>query len=617
MVVSLKILVPPREQKKQRHGFRVFSFDDATTVADAAKLAATHFKVDDDPSTYALYDIMALVWLPVARSLSSLNLEPFTTLELHNRPILAKVVVDGTESLRPIAPEMNVNVIVQELTRHSAFKKPPSKPLALFAGKSSTPLEMTQSLVMQKVKADAELLSLKENSKAPSGPTFGVHLKTLVFPATPHLVPVLVQQCISYIESKALKSEGIFRLSGSANEIQSLKKSFDKGERVDLSSYKSEHVISGLLKLFLRELAEPVIPYHMYDAFAAVAMFRDNEELKIAACRHLVHTLPLPNKIILTQIFALCVRIAGFKDVNLMGAPNLASVLAPNIWRPKDENTMTIVMDTPWINYCGCVFIESFSQIFSSDQPFEYLALAQSLYEYTPQSEAELLMSGDNVHVMVYDKSNDGWWSGSSVSGSGLVPENYLRMLADFTPLKAVSFVTHSESSQITQQHTHTQSEDHTQHRPPPEHTEGGSTAKEKAFADLEELKRQFEVLARETHTLLESSSQFQGRAAQLMSAVHAHSQGESSTTSSSNVSDPAVVGIRESLEMLKSSLQYSENLLSDQLRLETGTHETQQSRARDLHVLTEDVKKFKEMLLEEVRARVALEEAWLQHRPQ
>jgi hypothetical protein len=53
-----------------------------------------------------------------------------------------------------------------------------------------------------------------------------------------------------------IKEEGIFRLSGSSTHIKELRESVDRGEELDLTPVRDEHVVTGLLKLYFRELPE-------------------------------------------------------------------------------------------------------------------------------------------------------------------------------------------------------------------------------------------------------------------------------------------------------------------------------------------------------------------------
>jgi hypothetical protein len=54
-------------------------------------------------------------------------------------------------------------------------------------------------------------------------------------------------------------------LSGNINRIKDLKAQLDAGKMPDLFAEAEIHDVSGLLKLWLRELAEPLIPYPLYD----------------------------------------------------------------------------------------------------------------------------------------------------------------------------------------------------------------------------------------------------------------------------------------------------------------------------------------------------------------
>lgn len=107
-------------------------------------------------------------------------------------------------------------------------------------------------------------------------------------------MPLIVSATIDHLYVKGLEvvmelmlagidEEGIFRTSGSSDQVRLLKdrlcKGIDKcdsvlneeGEQVDLNTIEDVHIISGALKLFFRELSEPIMTSEMYDAFIATA----------------------------------------------------------------------------------------------------------------------------------------------------------------------------------------------------------------------------------------------------------------------------------------------------------------------------------------------------------
>jgi phage terminase Nu1 subunit (DNA packaging protein) len=58
----------------------------------------------------------------------------------------------------------------------------------------------------------------------------------------------------------------LFRISASASQVQELKQLFDQVEEVSVDLTKfTAHSIAGVLKLFLREIPDPLLGYQMYD----------------------------------------------------------------------------------------------------------------------------------------------------------------------------------------------------------------------------------------------------------------------------------------------------------------------------------------------------------------
>ncbi len=68
--------------------------------------------------------------------------------------------------------------------------------------------------------------------------------------------------CFFFVVS-GLDKEGIFRVCGDTLEIEYYKQQFDSGEDVVFKEGTDVHVITNLLKLYLREMPEPLLTYEL------------------------------------------------------------------------------------------------------------------------------------------------------------------------------------------------------------------------------------------------------------------------------------------------------------------------------------------------------------------
>uniref|UniRef100_A0A0C9RSZ3 ARHGAP39 protein n=1 Tax=Fopius arisanus TaxID=64838 RepID=A0A0C9RSZ3_9HYME len=139
-------------------------------------------------------------------------------------------------------------------------------------------------------------------------------------------------------------TEGIFRVSADADEVSALKSCLDRFEDGgSLAASQDAHAPASLLKLWVRELYEPLIP----DSFYAecVSMRHDESEASAAGAAAIIDRLPDLNRRVLChlmrflQIFARSEVVARTK----MDANNLAMVMAPNILRCTSEDPRVIL----------------------------------------------------------------------------------------------------------------------------------------------------------------------------------------------------------------------------------------------------------------------------------
>lgn len=87
------------------------------------------------------------------------------------------------------------------------------------------------------------------------------------------VAPILLK-CIGLLEERGLDTPGIFRVPGSAKRIEVLKKAFESDPynvpKLDYAQF-NVHDVAGVLKMYLRELPEPLLLARLYRPFLAAA----------------------------------------------------------------------------------------------------------------------------------------------------------------------------------------------------------------------------------------------------------------------------------------------------------------------------------------------------------
>ncbi|NXI16321.1 RHG24 protein, partial [Irena cyanogastra] len=182
------------------------------------------------------------------------------------------------------------------------------------------------------------------------------------------LAPMLVEQCVDFIRQRGLKEEGLFRLPGQANLVKELQDAFDCGEKPSFDSNTDVHTVASLLKLYLRELPEPVVPYAKYEDFLSCAkMLSKEEETGLTELVKQVKSLPAVNYNLLKYICRFLDEVQSYSGVNKMSVQNLATVFGPNILRPKVEDPLTIMEGTVVVQQLMSVMISKHEELFPKD----------------------------------------------------------------------------------------------------------------------------------------------------------------------------------------------------------------------------------------------------------
>ncbi|KAI5811409.1 hypothetical protein DFH27DRAFT_26759 [Peziza echinospora] len=145
-------------------------------------------------------------------------------------------------------------------------------------------------------------------------------------------VPIVVAKCGVFLKEKATDVEGIFRLSGSSKRIKDLQNTFNSPEKygkgLDWTGY-TVHDAANVLRRYLNQLPEPIIPLEFYDRFRAPLALDTASAIRVY--QQLISELPPLNRQLLLYILDLLAVFASKSEQNLMTSQNLSAIFQPGL----------------------------------------------------------------------------------------------------------------------------------------------------------------------------------------------------------------------------------------------------------------------------------------------
>ncbi|CAO3661778.1 unnamed protein product [Rhizopus stolonifer] len=162
-------------------------------------------------------------------------------------------------------------------------------------------------------------------------------------------IPTIVTRCIEQVELRGLNVEGIYRKSGTYQQVKDLQDAFDGECRttIRLTDYDDISVITSVLKIYLRNLPSPLLSAEFI--FPLIV----NLQERINKTYHLLHTMSSEAYCTTKYLIQHLRRIHDNQAVNRMPSKNLAVVFGPTLMRfigdiviGNEENQMHEMIDT-------------------------------------------------------------------------------------------------------------------------------------------------------------------------------------------------------------------------------------------------------------------------------
>ncbi|XP_058234436.1 rho GTPase-activating protein 29 [Hemibagrus wyckioides] len=209
------------------------------------------------------------------------------------------------------------------------------------------------------------------------GVLFGVEFSMLPRDQ-PQDIPFIVQRCTEELESRALTVQGVYRVSGSKPRILKLCHAFEtQKDQVDLSDL-SPHDITSVLKLFFKDLPEPLLTFDLYNDFINTgkeiqrltekdhsAESAQISESIVSSLKQVLARLPPCNYSTLQFMMAHLYRISECEE-NKMSPGNLGIVFGPTLLRPlvSGDVSMIALLESSYQALLVEFMISHYDQIF-------------------------------------------------------------------------------------------------------------------------------------------------------------------------------------------------------------------------------------------------------------
>ncbi|XP_045432659.1 protein FAM13B isoform X9 [Pipistrellus kuhlii] len=240
---------------------------------------------------------------------------------------------------------------------------------------------------------------------------FGIPLDELQQGGHPdNEVPFIVRHVVDYIEEHGgLEQRGLFQVNGNAETVEWLRQRYDSGEEVDLVKEADVPSAISLLRFFLQELPEPVIPGSLHIHLMQLSQDYNNEDEFGRKLRFLLQQLPSVNYSLLKFLCRFLANVASHHE-EIWSANSLAAVFGPDVFHIytdvedlKEQEIMSRIMAGLLENYYE--FFENEEEDFSSNDLSSITEQVNELSE--EEEEDEKLEHIEELPEEGAEKSND------------------------------------------------------------------------------------------------------------------------------------------------------------------------------------------------------------------
>ncbi|KAH8360006.1 hypothetical protein KR093_010182, partial [Drosophila rubida] len=239
---------------------------------------------------------------------------------------------------------------------------------------------------------NASLARIQDTIQSTQKSRFGTSLKEHLT-STHRNISYIVELCCCCLLEHGLEEEGLLRVGCASTKLRRMKHALEAQHvKTPLPlEYQDPHVIGSILKLYLRELPEPLLTYALYKDFIKIAE-RHSEAERKTEIKAILGKLPKENYANLRYLTRFLALLQQRAVHNKMSSQNLAIVMSPNMLWPRVDKSSNAPAD-----YIG--------QVNSSSAANIIVELLISQWDYFFDGDVEFYLTLQRQKLFVEGKS--------------------------------------------------------------------------------------------------------------------------------------------------------------------------------------------------------------------
>eukprot|EP01129_Flabellula_baltica_P013261 TRINITY_DN6127_c0_g1_i1.p1 TRINITY_DN6127_c0_g1~~TRINITY_DN6127_c0_g1_i1.p1 ORF type:complete len:421 (+),score=72.16 TRINITY_DN6127_c0_g1_i1:198-1460(+) len=254
-------------------------------------------------------------------------------------------------------------------------------------------------------------------------------------------VVYFVRDMVDYIKEHGMGVVGVFRKTASSQDLEEYREIYNSGGTIDFDTTygdvsKRVHLAASILKMYIREMEEPLLTHKYSKTFLSVYESHDEHDKKEVV--RIIEMLPPEQLLLVSYMTNLLVALIKNEN-NLLDLEAMTTLFTPLFFRTGSSNVLQVVTELRIMSDIVAILlkhhktIDMYAQRATKELKPGFVPLVGKSYEfevvaledYIPKEPSGLrFREGDTILVTCVDDCGR-WWFGKLNDNEGWFPSKY------------------------------------------------------------------------------------------------------------------------------------------------------------------------------------------------